>query len=40
MSSLKKKMSSGHDVPCIGFGTWRIPQEITKQVVIDAINSG
>lgn len=35
------RLSSGHEIPAIGFGTWEInPGLRTKQAVVDAVRSG
>lgn len=35
-----KKLSNGAKIPMAGFGVFQVPQEQTKNVVIDAINAG
>lgn len=28
------------DMPQLGFGTWQIPQNVTKEMVLEALNKG
>lgn len=35
-----KTLANGVKMPMAGFGVFQIPQEQTKQVVLDAINAG
>lgn len=34
------KLANGQQIPCVGFGTWLIPNNIAAQTVVNAISAG
>ncbi|NDL66466.1 aldo/keto reductase [Anaerotalea alkaliphila] len=38
--SSKWRLYNGVEVPCVGFGTWKMPDTVVEQAVCDAIESG
>ena len=42
MKSLQDKyiLRNGVEVPCIGFGTWKMPDEVAENAVKAAIDTG